>query len=240
MLQRTSIKKLLRESFSGTPPLRVGEEGAEPLFEQIRERIEHIEGIKEITDFSPYIKTPEGEHLYLSVSSLEPERRHYGYYNSSIQLHFFLNVDNTLIVECEHEQASVANIDQIALFSRAYQARLQRRRAQQAKREKLRDFKTRAIIAKIKEIAQKERFDFATQVDRVKVSLYVRFNKQQFIKIYIPFGRFQDVLSKLPQSLRLIRELQELGLQFQVSRHGYARMNWVEYKSLESDEADKA
>lgn len=105
------------------------------------------------------------------------------------------------------------------------------RHAAERKRSKIRQFKSKAIIAKVATLAKEEQFDFATVADSQKLKLFVRLSDAHLVEIHIPFTRFEVVLPRLRTTITTMRELYNEGLRFQVTTdHGLPwQTQWVRH-----------
>lgn len=111
----------------------------------------------------------------------------------------------------------VSSIDEIEDLVRQTLQRYARRHAGAKKREKVRSFKSKAIISQVDKIAAAEKFDYATSHDSQKLKLYVRLSKHDMIEIQIPFTRFEKVLPQVKGIIATMRELYSDGLKFKMA-----------------------
>lgn len=130
--------------------------------------------------------------------------------------------------------ALVSDLDEIKQFVRHVHDRYARRHAAAQKREKVRQFKSKAIIAQVKKLAKEEQFDFATSGDTVKLKLYVRLSKQDLIEISVPFKQFEKMLPKLRETIQALRILYDEGLRFKIQPVTRLPWNlkWTRHESL--------
>ena len=90
-----------------------------------------------------------------------------------------------------------------------------------------------AILAQVRKIAKEDRFDFATEVDSVKLKLIIRLSDQDDFAILIPFSQFKEVLPKLRTAIRALRETYNTGVRFKTNlKRGYRRSNWIRHEDL--------
>jgi len=94
--------------------------------------------------------------------------------------------------------------------------RLERKRALQAKRGKVRQLLAQAILAQVRKLAREERFDFMSESDAQKLKLYVKLSDEHAIELHIPFREFKQILPQLRSAIVALRQLYQSGLRFHV------------------------
>ncbi len=209
--------------------MRVDLETRVQLGEQIRQRLERLDGVDAKEQHVP--QDEQDRHI-CSFSITDPERRYYYY----AQNYFRLSVgeDHELLLKHGRDegQAIVSSLDELAGFILACRQRLQRRKALGAKRQKVRELKSQAIIAQVKKLAQELHFDFMTEMDSQKLRLYVKLSDQNSIELAVPFKQFEQTLPHLRTTICSLRELYERGIRFKIV--GRARRpwrgDWISYK----------
>ena len=108
-----------------------------------------------------------------------PEPNSSDHYYRSDELRLEYDEESRLTIHSYHyresrHQAVVSDLDEIKTFVRHVLGRYARKIAAAEKREKVRHFKSKAIIAQVTKLAKEEHFDFATAYDSVKVKLFVQ------------------------------------------------------------------
>jgi hypothetical protein len=238
-LQRRTIQKLLREDFPGTRPLVVDPVAREQLGAEIASRLEGFEGV----DTKAYGFVPEKHRPRFigSFSIIDYEPRYY--YGARDSFHLLLDDANRLTIKATRsgDSALVSDLDEIVQFVRYCKQRLERKRALQAKRGKVRQLLAQAILAQVKKQAREERFDFMSESDAQKLKLYVRLSDEHAIELHILFREFKQILPQLRSAIVALRQLYQSGLRFHVvSRRALPwRETWVTYQSLEGDGPSK-
>lgn len=229
-LTHPSIRKLLRECFDAKEPLRADPADPGALLARVRERFEGWSGV---TDSTRLVYRPPQDDLPDLRLDVTLAGDGYSYWRG---VHLYLHLDASLglVLDCAGEKVPVGDLETIAAFVRACQAALQRQRAHQAKREKLRNLKAKAILAQVRQLARDEGFDFATETDSVKLKLYVRLADPDCARIDIPFSKFQEILPNLREGIRALRELQAAGIRFRIGRFASWK-TWVDHKTLGDD-----
>ena len=214
-LNRTSLKKLIREHLSGdaAPPLPA--EAIDTALSTLREELLAIAGVSdESTRFHQNVDMQRVHYFGIREPGTEESNRWTGY-----AFGLGVNSDRVLCVCLNyHYWQPLADGAGLCQFVRAYQAGLQRRRAKANKQQKLRDLKSQAMIAQIKNLAKEEAFDFYTQIDRVKLKLHIRLSETQELEIRIPFSKFQTILPQIREAVKALRTVHQAGIQFKIAR----------------------
>jgi len=121
----------------------------------------------------------------------------------------------------------------VVALVQAFLQRVDRQKAQAAKRQKQKDLKVQAILAQVRKIAKEDRFDFATEVDSIKLKLIIRLSDQDYFAILIPFNQFKEVLPKLRTAIQALRETYNTGVRFKTNlKRGYRRSDWIRHQDL--------
>lgn len=115
----------------------------------------------------------------------------------------------------EHS-AFVSSLDEIETLVREVRKRYAKRTANQKKREKVKQFKSKAILAQVARLAQEESFEYATQHDSVKLKLYIRLTDYEMMQIDVPFKQFEVLLPKLRATIIALRELYAQKMRFRI------------------------
>jgi hypothetical protein len=234
-LQRSTIKKLLREDFPGTKPLVVDPAEREKLGAEINDRLGRFDGV----DTKDYGWVPEEQkpRLVASFSVIDPEP--YYYYGGRDTFRLLLDDANRLTIKETRtgDSALVSDLDEIVRFVRHCKQRLERKRALQAKRGKVRELLAQAILAQVKKLAREERFDFMSETDAQKLRLYVRLSDEHAIELNIPFREFKRLLPQLRSAIVALRQLYESGIRFHIvgRRTLPWRKTWITHQSLGGD-----
>lgn len=211
-----SVRKLFREDFSGRSPLTVDRNDWSGESKRWSTRLRKIDGVH--VTHHPGDKDSRSRTL-CRFTIPDPESD--GQYWRSDELRLSIDDDGRLIIEsyrsreCLHA-ALVSDVDEIKTFVRHVLARYARRHAASKRREKVRAFKTRAILAQVKKLAQKHQFAFASSGDSVKVRLYVKLSDRDLIEIAVPFKQFEKVLPKIGTTVQSLRELHAEGLRLRM------------------------
>jgi hypothetical protein len=204
----------------------------EQLGNSITRQLERIEGV----DTKVYYYLPEAEkpRLLCAFAVIDPAPRYY--VGSRNDFFLLLDENHTLTIRSARDnvQAVVSSPDEIVQFILHCKQRLARRRALQAKREKVRELRTQAIIVQVKKLAKEDQFDFMTETDSQKLRLFVKLSNRHCIELHIPFQQFQHMLPHLRTAIASLRQLYESGLHFKVTSNRALpwQQNWVSHASL--------
>lgn len=237
-LNYRSRQKLLRDHIQGHAPLRLSSDQATAFAASLVEQIEFLPGAKRndgcfqmqrhTADSTGHSSSPKICGCILLENA--PNR----WYRNETHLHLLHNPEGQLQVELDHERsAPISNSDEILALVRAYHHRVEQQHARAVKRQKQRDLKYQAILAQVRKIAKEDQFDFATDMDSVKLNLFIRLSEDDYFVILIPFKRFKEVLPKLRTAIQALRETYNSGVRFKtrLPRH-YGRSDWIRHQDL--------
>jgi len=235
-----SMQKLLRENISGEKPLSVDPEKAKELSEDLLARIEPIAGAKRNDNCYCFHRSQVGSSanqpptntLCCCVLLEDSSDR---WYRNETHLHLLRSSEQQLWVELgfERSPAPVSDIDEVVALAQAFLQRVERQKAQAAKRKKQKDLKIEAILAQVRKIAKEDKFDFATEVDTIKLKLIIRLSDNDYFAILIPFNQFKEVLPKLRTAIQALRETYNSGVRFKTHiKRGYRRSDWIRHEDL--------
>ena len=229
-----SIRKLFREDFSGASPIVVDRANLLRESKRWRKLIQQIDGVH-VTKH-PGDKDSRSKTLCRFTI---PEPNTGGQYWRSDELRLEYDDKSRLTIHSyrmreSNQSAIVSDLDEIKVFVRHVLERYARRQAGAKKREKVREFKSKAIIAQVKKLAREEKFDFATTCDTVKLRLFVKLSKQDLMEISVPFKQFEKVLPKLRATIQSLRELYAEGIRFKIMPLGRLPWNidWIKHETL--------
>lgn len=234
-----SLQKLLRENISGEKPLSVDPDRARELAEDLLARVEPLAGVKR--NDNCYRRFPVGAradqpptHDFCCCVLLEQSSDRW--YRNETHLHLLRSSEQQLWVELGYERspAPVSDMGEVVALIQAFLQRVDRQKAQAAKRKKQKDLKIQAILAQVRKIAKEDKFDFATEVDTVKLKLIIRLSdNDDYFAILIPFNQFKEVLPKLRTAIQALRETYNSGVRFTTHlKRGYRRSDWVRHQDL--------
>ncbi len=235
-----SLQKLLRENISGGKPLSVDPEQAQELAEELLARVEPLAGAKRNDNCHYYNRfrggssadQPPTNTLCCCVLLEESSDR---WYRDETHLHLLRTPEQQLWVDLGRERspAPVSDIGEVVALAQAFLQRVDQQKAQAAKRQKQKDLKVQAILAQVRKIAKEDGFDFATEVDSIKLKLIIRLSDNDYFAILIPFNQFKEVLPKLRTAIQALRETYNSGVRFKTHlKRGYRRSDWVRHQDL--------
>ncbi|MEB3341386.1 hypothetical protein [Okeania sp.] len=157
------------------------------------------------------------------------------WYQEHTHLHLFWTPEQQLWVDLgvQRSDVAVSDIGEVVAVTQAFLQRVQQQKAQAAKRQKQKDLKIQAILAQVRKIAKEDKFDFATEVDTIKLKLIIRLSDNDYFAILIPFKQFKEVLPKLRTAIQALRETYNSGVRFKTHlKRGYRRSEWVRHQDL--------
>ncbi len=234
-LPQPSIRKLFREDFAGRQPIRVNRAKLPDESKHWEDLLRQIEGVH----VTRHPGDKDSRSRTLCRFTIPDDQSDADYWRSD-ELRLEYDDQGRLTIQSYQRRsrshsAAVSDIDEIRTFVRHVRQRYSRRHAAAKKREKVRQFKSKAIIARVKKLAKDEAFDFATINDSVKIRLFVKLSPRDMIEISIPFKQFEKILPKLRATIESLRELYGEGLRFKVSPVSHLPWNaeWIDHRSIE-------
>lgn len=223
-----TMGKLLREHFTGEIPISIKTASEQKkLISQIKAELKKIQAVH-LSDNYYYPHDEEREKCTLRFS-LEDDSPHYYRPYCSLTLKFGAD-DHCLIIDGQARRALVYQVEQIYSFIDKLKTEFDQKKAQSHKTEKINNLKQQAIIARIKEIATADKFEFATtwREYQNKLKVMVRLEGGILLEVDIPYNSFQEVLKNLRPLIRNVNELQKLGISFKIkSDSGYSGHGWI-------------
>lgn len=144
------------------------------------------------------------------------------------------NQEHELIISHYSHQSTVYHIEQIYTFIEQLKLEHDKIKGRRLKTEKINHLKQLAILAKIKEIAKEDEFDFYITKYKTKLKLSMRIENKKLLEVDIPYGKFQDILKDLRSLIKTIRELQKSGItfRFKPTSKSIDDSDWINYTSL--------
>jgi hypothetical protein len=236
-----SIRKLLRDCFPGQSPIEVDLRHRPQLVKDWRSRLEKIEGIR-VTNHPG--DNDSRSRTLCRFTIPDPHQNAQYWRSDELRLEYSEELQLRIIADRwrgETVAVRVSSAEEIADLARQTLQRYARRHAGAKKREKVRRFKSNAIIAQVEKIAAAEKFDYATSVDSQKLRLYVRLSKQEIIEIQIPFSRFEKVLPQVKNTIAMMRDLYQDGLKFKMATtHRLPfQTEWVRHRDEGNERGDQ-
>jgi hypothetical protein len=220
--------KLLREHFTGEFPIFMKTTSEQKiLISQIKAELKKIQAVR-LSDHYYFSHDKDREETILRFTLEDDLHRYYRPY-CSLTLKFGED-DHCLIIEDSPRRALVYQVEQIYSFIDKLKAEFDQKKAQAHKTEKINNLKQQAIIARIKEIAKEDKFEFATtwREYQNKLKVMVRLEGGILMEVDIPYNGFQEVLKNLRPLIRNVNELQKLGISFKIkSDSGYSGHGWI-------------
>ncbi|MEO1525073.1 MAG: hypothetical protein AAFX06_06535 [Planctomycetota bacterium] len=234
-LPAPSVAKLFREDFPGESPIVIDRAKVPQEAKEWQKRLGAIEGVQ----VSQHPGDRDSRSRTLCRFTI-PDPQNDVHYWRSDELRLEFDDEARLVLQTykqrnpEHS-GLVSSLDELKSFVRHVRERYAKRHANAKKREKVREFKSQAIIAQVKKLAREEQFDFATKTDTQKLKLFVKLSKHHLIEIDVPFTRFEKALPKLRDTIQSLRELYAEGLRFKIAPIGHLPWDtqWIEHGSLD-------
>ncbi|MEN8216487.1 MAG: hypothetical protein ABFS56_08940 [Pseudomonadota bacterium] len=218
-LNSRTIAKILREHFTGEIPIIKNIYGHKEFISSLKSELEKITGV-EISTFSSssWDNTPERE-CHFSVKG------EFSKYGDSFTIQF--NQENELIIDNYRDSATIYQIEQIYTFIDRLKLEHENIKGRRLKTEKLNKLKKQAILAKMKEIAKEDQFDFYTTEYKTKLKIIIRVEGGKLLEVDIPYGKFQEILKDLRSLIMTVRELQKSGIIFKLKPDSGDGYGWI-------------
>lgn len=228
-LNTRTIAKLLREHFIGETPLVKEESQQKTFISSLKLKLKNIKGV-ETSYYHSNLDNDPDKLCYFSVHGDEEFRY---YWHDSFIVKF--NPDNILIIERHYDHdnsVKVYQVEQIDSFIEELKDRYDKQKMLRLKKQKINTLKQQAIIAKVKEFAKEDQFDFRTQGYGTKLKLMIRIEERQVVEIDVPYKEFQEVLKEVRSIVQSIRELQKSGLTFRLKSNSGGHRGWITHDTL--------
>jgi transcription antitermination factor NusG len=227
MLNFRTVAKILRENFTGETPIIKTASEQKGFISSLKTELKQIKGV----NISFYKAFRDDEPDRLCHVSIRPESSR-SYEQDSFTIKF--NQQDELLVEHYRDSfAIVYQVEQIYSFVERLKSEYEKKQARRLKTKKINKLKQQAIIAKIKEIAKKDQFDFHILEYERKLKLSVRIEDGRIVEVDIPYSQFQEILKELRSLIQTLRELQQLGITFKLKYESkYRSFGWITHDSL--------
>jgi hypothetical protein len=234
--QRVNKPQLTRTYFSGKSPIQVESSARAALAQRLGEGLAALNHIK--LETHPYHRSEEERNRYVGAFRLDlPNGRPWSLAN----LRFTLKVDEQgrLLITDGKKTALVSTLAEVVAFARRYQEMAEQHHAQASQQQKVRDLKTKAILAQVKKLAREERFAFYAEPQTRKLDLHIKLAGKKYLTLTIPFAQFQEVVPLIRNAITTLRELSEHQIRFVVSEGApfyRSRDRWTTPESLDEEE----
>ncbi len=216
-ISKRNVKKIIDEVFTNPTPIIVEHEANQ------KEYLEVLQ--KKLTNI-PNWKATKGSIKYYGETKTNYTidlRSNDFLYHDNLEICFDSN--NRLILVHQYQHAYLHTVAEVELYVEKMQQELNALENVEIKKDKIRDIKTNAIVASIKQIAEEINFQYSYNTDKFKVILRVKLNKKKnLIEIHIPYNKFQEVLPNVKGIIKSIFEMEELGINFKIK--GYSGITW--------------
>jgi hypothetical protein len=131
-----------------------------------------------------------------------------------------------------HLQQIYTLSDKMKLEYKRLEKNYLKREGVRLKKQKVKDLKHQAIIAKINQIAKEDKLKFSVIEYTNKVKLIICLAHAEEMVIDIPYDKFQETLKNLRTTIQTIRELRESGITFEIRTYPaayYSEPYWTSF-----------
>ena len=221
-----TVRKLLRENFSGSSPLLLDEEQAEALGQRLQEQLAGQDLVR-VKPRNPHAK--QDKMVIREIQILGGSDWHHWHHN-----HFdlWLDKDNGLNFGDRQHTVAVSGEREIVDFVLACRDRMLQRKAQQSKRDKVHKLKDQAVVARVKQLAREELFDFYTEKGHRALKLFIKLSERECVELQVPYKDFEGVIPHLRGAIQSLRALHGRGLRFGVRQISGPSAPWVRHDTL--------
>lgn len=225
--QRVNKPQLTRSYFSGKSPILVAENERTALAQRLGEQLAALNHIK--LETHTYYRSEEEKVRYVVSFRVNfPKGRAWSLAYTSFTLK--LDAQGQLLITDGKKEAVVSNLAEVVAFARRYQELADQSHAQESQRQKVRDLKTKAILAQVKKLAREERFSFYAVPQTRKLDLHIKLAGKKYLTLTIPFAQFQEVVPLIRNAITTLRELSAQQIRFYVSEgspFGSHHRRWI-------------
>jgi len=182
------------------------------LYNEIKKQYSQLQLSLSTTHYYQAVESVKSITLYMMRNRISSNYFHIKFEN------------NVLIIEGESEIGNFKNIAKIGELITHLEAEFVVEQNKLIKKNKIKELKTKAILGTINQMAIEDGFEYSYTQDTIKLVLFIRLNARDMLTINIPFGKFQEALGQVRQTIKTIRELQEAGITFKIK--GYSGISW--------------
>jgi hypothetical protein len=218
-LNSRTIAKILREHFTGETPIIKNIYEHKEFMSSLKFELKKITGVEVST--GSYWDSKRECHF-----SVKGEFSKYG---DSFTIKF--NQENELVIDNYRDSATIYQIEQIYTFIDRLKLEHENLKGRRLKTEKVNKLKKQAILAKMKEIAKEDQFDFYTTEYKTKLKIIIRVEGGKLLEVDIPYGKFQEILKDLRSFIMTVRELQKSGITFKLKPDSGDGYGWIIHNS---------
>lgn len=229
-LSSSTTAKFLREIFKETSPIQVEPDGLSALTEKVLDLLRGQQLVR--LESNHYFREEEKRGLICQFSIEDPTKGPYQWNLNTFDVR--LDENNQLIVTTHpHQVARVSDLCEISALVTACQDRMMRRKGQQSKDQKVKKLKNQAVIARVKELAVEEKFDFYTEANDRFLKLCVKISERECAELQIPYKNFEAVVPLVRDAIQTLRSFHQKGLRLGMRHLGPGwRYDWVRHEDL--------
>jgi hypothetical protein len=181
----------------------------EAVFDQFKAFIESDKRLRVSNGSRSSDKNAWSKYLSIYLSS-------YDYYFPSIPSIQFDTLDRLVMYEDHFKKACPIDYATFPLIINALYKLHEIEEADKKKKQKMRDLKTQGILAKFKQIAAEDGFDYTYEQSTTKVVLSIKLPKNKTLHVDVPFSNFQEVMQNVRDLIKNVEELTGKGISFRV------------------------
>jgi len=123
--------------------------------------------------------------------------------------------DIFLLIDEFNKQFDIADINEV------------KKKNNEIKREKIKDIKKNAILAKIEQISLEYNFEYTVELFVSKVKILIRLTKNDYMEIDVPFSNFQNILQQVTKAYIAVKELKDNNVPLKVKTSNQTnRIKW--------------
>ena len=222
-LSYATIRKLFRENFSAGPPLQLDREQGQELYQRLQEQLRGQELV--------CVEPGRAADKNCAVLQIRDGRSQYEHWRHT-WFRLWLDEENRLILGDHEAKVTVSDEQDIVKFAVVCQERMLRQKAQHSKREKVNKLKNQAVVARVKQLAKEESFDFYTEIGHRALKLCLKLSSRECLEVQVPYKDFEGVIHHLRGAIQSLRALHAQGLRFGIRQIHVSPEHWVRHETL--------
>lgn len=228
-----TVRKLFRETFSGDNPLRIEIKELSRISKQWQDSLSQIDGVH--LTFHPGDRDSRARTL-CRFTIVDPNVDRHQYRSDEVRLEYDEELRLRLAVRrtgAEEITTFVSDLDEIKSLIRQVQSRYSRDEASRRKASRLRAFKTKAIHARVRQLATRQGFSFCFSSETKSIRLSILLSAKELIELSLPLDGYEKSLASLESTIDSLRLLHASGIRVKSIRNE-KRVKQMEWESPET------
>jgi len=215
-ISHKQVETMMKEVFMQQNPIKVvGHKEQTAYIIKLYE--EKFKNYPSLSTYKSSSKRMDEKEFSESISiTYEPERF------EKVSNYFYIRfIDNILSMEEHGNHCGISDFLEVDKFVDKLSERYAEYKKEQAKKNKIIQLKSNAIIAVFKKIAEEENVEYSYTEKTSKIVLNIRLNNRYVLNIFIPFSKFQEVIPMVQTTIRQVKSLYNNGIEFKISGNAF-------------------